>query len=226
MAALKPDQTTGLAAEGRAALGSLAGRAWSDDFYLAGSAALTLYLGQRSVRDLDLMGQVNRLAGTDRRDLLGDLLDLDGACRVETARDGYLFVRLGDGTGVRFFYYPYPLIDPEESVHGMAVASVIDLALMKLAAIISRGSRRDFVDLYLICRVLPLGRVLERASDKFGHVRDFALQALKGLADRSLVAGEPMPRLIESLDWTEVETWLDLEVRALGREHAGLGSQT
>ena len=54
---------------------------------------------------------------------------------------------------------------------------------MKLGAMISRGTRRDFVDLYLLCRELPLAAALARADEKFGHVGDFALQAWKALAD-------------------------------------------
>jgi len=77
--------------------------------YLAGSAALALYAGHRPVRDLDLMSGTNRLTSPERRDLLGDLLDLDPDTEVETARDGYLFVRLGGGVVVRLYYYPYPL---------------------------------------------------------------------------------------------------------------------
>ena len=97
--------------------------------------------------------------------------------------------------GLRLFYYPYPLVQPFEEISGLAVASAADLGLMKLGAIISRGSRRDFVDLYLLCRQLPLATLLDLAEDKFGHVRDFPLQALKGLADLSEIEGEPMPRL-------------------------------
>lgn len=190
--------------------------------YLAGSAALALYTGHRPVRDLDLMSATNRLASQDRRDILADLLELDPTTEVETARDGYLFARLGDGVGLRLFYYPYPLADPFEELQGMAVASALDLGLMKLGAIISRGTRRDFVDLYCLCRDLPLAELLERAEDKFGHVRDFPLQALKGLADLSVVENEPMPRLAFPLEWNEVEGWLRTEVRALGRERAGL----
>ncbi len=223
MAALGPDCATSLTTEAAAALEHLAERPWGEDFYLAGSAALALYIGHRSIHDLDLMTQTNRLAGSDRRDLLEDLLRIDADSRVETARDGYMFVRLGSRPGVRFFYYPYPLIEPEESFSGLAVASAIDLALMKLGAIISRGTRRDFVDLYLLCRQLPLAEVLDRSGKKFGHVRDFPLQALKGLADLSLVDGEPMPSLAEELAWGEVEMWLRTEVRRLGREHVGLG---
>ncbi len=170
------------------------------------------------------MGGTNRLNSPDRRDLLGELLALDSSTQIETARDGYLFARLGGEPGIalRFFYFPYPLIDPVEDLAGLAVASLADLGLMKLAAIISRASRRDFVDLFLLCRELPLETLLERAADKFGHVRDFPLQALKGLADLSQIGGEPMPRLARPLAWETVEAWLREEVRRLGRERVGL----
>jgi hypothetical protein len=96
---------------------------------------------------------------------------------------------------------------------------------MKLGAIISRGTRRDFVDLYLLCRQVPLAALLERSEDKFGHVRDFRLQALKGLADLTATEGEPLPRLAVPVDWEEIEAWLRSEVRELGRAHVGLAPE-
>ncbi len=203
-------------------LPQLARRGWAPETYLAGSAALALHLAHRPVRDLDLMAATNRLAGPERRDLLADLAVLDPAVRVETARDGYLFARLGTGVGVKLFHYPYPLVDAESEVCGLAVASLPDLGLMKLAAVISRGERRDFGDLFLLCRRLPLAALLARAPEKFGHVGDFELQALKALADRGAAAAEPAPRLTQPLAWEEVEEWLRAEVRRLGRAHLGL----
>ena len=216
-----------LAAASRALLARLGERPWAQDFYLAGSAALALYTGHRPVRDLDLMSNTNRLAPPERRDLLADLQALDPAVEVETARDGYLFARAqgsDPGVGLRLFYYPYPLVDPLAELAGFAVAAPVDLGLMKIAAIISRGTRRDFVDVYLLCRSLPLPLpdLLARAEEKFGHVRDFPLQALKGLADLTLVPGEPMPALAAPLAWEEVEAWARAEVRELGRAHVGL----
>jgi Nucleotidyl transferase AbiEii toxin, Type IV TA system len=222
MASLTLEHTESLSPRAQELLAKLAGRVWADEFYLAGSAALALYTGHRPVRDLDLMTGTNRLTSPERRDLLGDLLALDPGTEVETARDGYLFVRQG-GVGLRLFYYPYPLIEPLEDLSGLGVISAVDLGLMKLGAIISRGTRRDFVDLYLLCRALPLAELLHRAEDKFGHVRDFPLQALKGLADLSQIEGEPMPRLALPLEWEEVEAWLRSEVRELGRARIGLG---
>lgn len=221
MAALTLAHREALSPRAQTLAAGLATRPWAQDFYLAGSAALALYVGHRPVADLDLMSNSNRLTSPERRDLLGDLVALDPETEVETARDGYLFARVG-GVGLRLYYYPYPLVQPFADFAGLAVVSAADLGLMKLGAIISRGSRRDFVDLYLLCRELPLTDLLGLAEDKFGHVRDFPLQALKGLADLSGVEGEPMPRLALPLDWSEVEAWVRAQVRELGRERVGL----
>ncbi|MEZ5330704.1 MAG: nucleotidyl transferase AbiEii/AbiGii toxin family protein [Thermoanaerobaculia bacterium] len=212
---LQPRAAGALAPESRALLARVAERPWARDVYLAGSAALALYLDHRPVRDLDLMSASHRLASSERRDLLADVLSFDPEARVETARDGYLSLATGPGPLLRLYYYPYPLVDPETEAEGLAVASAVDLGLMKLGAVISRGTKRDFVDLYLLCRRLPLATLLERSPEKYGHVRDFPLQALKGLADRSLTTGEPMPRLSSDLEWAQVEDWVDTALRDL-----------
>jgi Nucleotidyl transferase AbiEii toxin, Type IV TA system len=201
-----------LAPEGRSLLARLAGFPWAGDVYLAGSAALSLYLAHRPVQDLDLMSGSNRFTPTDRRDLLADLLAVEPATRVETARDGYLFVRAG-AVALRFHYYPYPLAAPPSEIEGFPVASPLDLGLMKLGALISRGSKRDFVDLYLLAQQLPLAHLLAAAPGKFGHVLDFPLQALKALTDFSECDGEPLPRLSAPLRWDEVQAWALAEAK-------------
>lgn len=224
MATLTLRNSDGLAEESSTVLAELARLEWTADFYLAGSGALTLYLHHRPIRDLDLMSQVRRLRSNERRDLLQDLLAMDPELRVETARDGFLYVRSGSGAGLRFYYYPYPLVDPEESFGDIAVASPVDLGLMKLGAVISRGTRRDFVDLFLLCREIALATLLDRSLEKFGHVGDFPLQALKGLVDFSQISGEPMPKLLGDLHWDSVADWLHDEVKTLGRRYVGLDS--
>jgi len=200
---------------------------WVSDLYLAGSAATALYVGHRRVRNVDIMGY-RRLVSSERRDMLQDLLQIDGGVRVETARDGFFYLRFAadgpfEGAGLRLFYYPYPLVGAEEELGDLAVASALDLGLMKLGALISRGHRRDFLDLFLLCRKIPLAEMLERSAQKYGHVRDFRLQALKGLADVSAARAEPMPKLELDVDWSEVEAWLLEKARPLARSLSGLG---
>jgi hypothetical protein len=214
VAALSLAHPSALAEASQAALARLAAEPAMGDMYLAGSAALALYLDHRPVINLDWMTASNRLLPADRRSLLSQLLVCDPETRVETARDGYLHVTNGHGVALKFFYYPYPLIEPEQEFRGVWVAALLDLALMKLGAIISRGTKRDFVDFYLLSRAMSLDAILGRSSDKFGHVRDFPLQALKGLTDFSVAVGEPMPRLRAEISWDTVRDSLAREVRA------------
>ena len=198
-------------------------------FYLAGSAALALHLGHRRPFGLDFMSETNSLKSPRRRDLMSELVPDNLDVEVETARDGYLYVRLDGNVPVRFFHYPYISVDDpcaviEDHGSGVAVASLVDLGLMKLGAIISRGTRHDFVDLYLICRQIPLEHLLETADLKFPRVRDFPLQAFKGLGDRSIADRDPMPSLDIALAWDEILVWLDRDVRDLARRAVGLAS--
>ncbi|MDA8017694.1 MAG: nucleotidyl transferase AbiEii/AbiGii toxin family protein [Thermoanaerobaculia bacterium] len=223
---LEPSHHDALAPQSLELVERLARHDWALDLYLAGSAALTLYLGHRQVRDLDLMG-VHRLRSPQRRDLMQDLLAIEPGVRVETARDGFLSVRFPESWNdacLRLYYYPYPLVGPEENIVGLSVASALDLGLMKLGAVASRAARRDFVDLYLLTRRLPLRTLLEHSQEKFGHVRDFPLQALKGLADLSSARQEPIPALRTEVGWNDVEAWVRGEVREVAREWVGLGA--
>ena len=214
-----------LAPASRELVDRLGGLDWMADLYLAGSAALALHLGHRRVRDLDWMG-VRRLTSPERRDLLQDLLALDPDLEVERARDGLLSVRASEalgGVGLRIHYYPYPLIDSEEAIGEHAVASLVDLAAMKLAAITSRAARRDAVDLYLVTRHLDLDLLLDRAAEKFGHVADLPLLALQGLADLASAPDEPLPMTTPAVDWSTIEAWVAGEVREVARRRLGLG---
>ncbi len=65
--------------------------------------------------------------------------------------------------------------------------------------------------------------MLERSSEKFGHVRDFPLQALKGLADVAAADAEPLPLYAPPLAWAEVEAFVATTVREVARQAVGLG---
>ena len=69
--------------------------------------------------------------------------------------DGNLLL-LVDRLHVGFFSYGYPLLEPVQMVESIGLASLLDIGLMKLDAVIWRGSRKDFYDLYIISRQIPL----------------------------------------------------------------------
>lgn len=222
MALLTELSTSGLTTESSSLLAKLGELDFASSYYLAGSAALTLYLAHRRVRDLDFMSSESRLVSPERRDLLSAFLAHDPRAQVETARDGYLFLRTDRGVGLRFFHYPYPLVEATGEISGVRVAALMDLALMKLGAIISRALPHDFADFYLLTRSLPLNEILPRSAAKFPHVRDFPLQALKALAAMPEAPDEPLPRFSKPVDWGEMRVWIEEEVKPFARDYLGM----
>jgi len=78
---------------------------------------------------------------------------------------------------VSLFGYSYPLVAPhlrpDDSL--LPFASLEDITAMKLAAITSRGSRKDFIDLWLLITRRHRRRDISTASDS-GWIRGRALK--------------------------------------------------
>lgn len=126
------------------------------------------------------------------------------------------------GVQASFFGHSYPLLRPlvRAETDLLPLASPDDIAAMKLAAIASRGNRRDFIDLWVILRS---GRTLPEVLDLFsrksatrdqGHV----LRSLVYFDDADL---DPPLRLLVELDWEQIKTGLRPAVAAYVRQREG-----
>jgi hypothetical protein len=171
------------------------------DFYLAGGTALALIEGHRVSVDLDLFS-----GGFEDPEALLPVIESTFPEAVTTLvgpRTLYLDI---SGTSVSLMGYTYPLIAPllEPEPGLVPLASREDIAAMKLAAIASRGSRKDFVDLWwLVSRRWSLEQCLELFERKFesrdiGHV----IRALTYFDDAEL---EPPLRYLVEIDWETVK---------------------
>lgn len=145
-------------------------------FYLAGGTALALRLGHRRSYDLDFFSETDRVLADTRREILAALADRHPETLEDV--DGNLLL-LMSGLRVGFFSYGYPLLELLEAVEGVAVASVVDVGLIKLDALISRGSRKDFYDLYFIAQQTPIPDLLSLGRAKYPYARDFDLMAVE-----------------------------------------------
>jgi hypothetical protein len=121
-----------------------------DDFYIGGGAGLILRFGHRISADFDLFSPTNRLSSPERR-IIHQLLKKAGKTIVESTREGSFRVTF-EGVTLGFFHYDYPLVAPLEKFGKIRIASLEDIALMKIAAIIGRGSKKDFTDVYFILK--------------------------------------------------------------------------
>jgi hypothetical protein len=184
---------------------ALARRSALDDFYLAGGTGLALYFGHRRSIDLDLF----REREFDSAQLRDRMLDEAGLERLEIA-PGTLHLTL-QNVKVSFLYYPYPLLFPLRQFGALAVADPRDIACMKVEAIANRGSRRDFVDLYVAAREYGLAEILQWFARKYAAVSYNRAHVLKALSYFVDAEEEPSPHLLVPIEWRSVTDYFASE---------------
>ncbi len=186
-------------------------------YYLAGGTGLALHLGHRFSIDLDFFSSAPDAVGADERALLRSAYD-DPTLAISLDKD-MTFVATWRGVGVSFFRLAlYPMVQEPLTVGGVPVATVEEIGAMKLAAIMSRGTRKDYVDLYFILQQTPLERLFEVAAVKYARVRTFAVSAVRALAYFADAETAPMPQMIQRVSWSEIKRFLERQALQAGRK--------
>lgn len=182
-------------------------------FYLAGGTALALHLGHRRSGDFDFF---HREAFAPQ-DLLGSLR-LAGNVRVLQETAGTLTVML-QTVPTSFFHYDYPLLKPlQDSPWSLAIADPEDIAAMKLSALAGRGSRKDFVDLFVYAReVAPLERVFDLFRAKYRGIDVDPYHLLRSLTFFDDAESEAMPDVVRPVRWDEIKSFFRAEASRLFR---------
>ncbi len=194
-------------------LGRAAPEIQAREFYLGGGTALSIYFGHRISVDLDWFSP----------NLMGEALVLAESLRSS----GLAFVtrQTGPGTlhgtiqGVRvtFLEFHYPLLRPLTIWKEMncSLASLDDLACMKLSAIAQRGLRKDFCDLYVLgTEHCSLARMLALYRRKF-KVQDIG-PVLYGLSYFEEAEEEPMPPMLLKVPWKTIKRTIQEWVKEIG----------
>ena len=177
---------------------------------LAGGTGLALQMGHRISEDFNFFRvdpmDVNRLH---------EVLRLVGEVETPQEDDRTLTVLVSQ-TKVSFFFVPDPFLFPGQPYVFFTLAEPRDIALMKLAAISGRGSRKDFIDLYIILRGgLSLEECFQRLPQKYGEKRSNTYHVLKSLTYFEDAEGEPMPKMLEPFDWDECKAFFVREAHAI-----------
>jgi hypothetical protein len=183
----------------------------AEHFYLAGGTALTLQIGHRQSADLDLFSPTLDIP-TSRKQL-EEALAPGGYILADSAWGNLVY--LVQGVRVGFYGYGFPLVRPLVEVEGTRLASNEDIALMKLDALLSRAARKDFYDLYFICKQIPLQKIFNLAPSKYPSVRDFETQTVKRLVYFENAEGETDPALLQPVSWKAVKKFLVQQAREI-----------
>ena len=87
---------------------------------------------------------------------------------------------------------------------------------MKLSAIVSRGTKKDFIDLFYLLKSFTLEELFQYYSQKY-PVEDYSYILLKSLVYFEDAEQDPMPLLYEAVRWKDVKSTIIETVRKTGR---------
>ena len=137
------------------------------DYYLAGGTALALYFQHRQSDDLDFFSEYK----VEPQRLLKEISQFVSSIENIRIDEGTLLVNINQ-VKVSFMEYKYPLLKPFNHWGKNHLASIEDVACMKMIAIASRSERKDYYDLFEILKTLSPRDILENLQKKYGNQLD------------------------------------------------------
>ncbi len=172
---------------------------------LAGGTALALQIGHRKSIDLDFFGLVEfeQLA-------INELFSGFNSIEVLQKTKNINIFEIND-VKVDFVNYSYPWLQKAVIIDGVLMAHKEDIAAMKIAAITGRGSKKDFVDLYLLLQDYSLQQILDFYTQKYFDASIYL--AIKSLTYFDDANQEENPEMIMAISWETIKTRIKNEVR-------------
>ena len=178
--------------------------------YLAGGTALALQIGHRISVDLDFFTQhkFNELELSTKLTSLPKF--------VQNGTTQWTVWGKIDQTKLSIFYYKYPMLEQTVSFENLQLASLADIAAMKINAIESRGTRRDFVDIYFLSKKYTLEEMLSFYQKKYSVLEDHLYSILRSLDYFEDAEQEKqMPQMITNVNWEEIKEYFRNETHRL-----------
>lgn len=173
------------------------------EYYMIGGTALSLQMGLRESFDFDFC-----VPAQFNNELLLEELGKIGEVKVKQNQSGTCDVIL-NGVQVSFFYYPDKIINelvkPQE-MPKLRMASILDIAIMKIVAIGGRGAKKDFFDLYNIinkCRI-SIKELAEGLIEKCGSKTNY-VNIIMGLSYFEDAEQEILPKTFVEYNWEEIK---------------------
>ncbi|MCC8119021.1 MAG: nucleotidyl transferase AbiEii/AbiGii toxin family protein [Bacteroidales bacterium] len=170
-----------------------------NNFRLVGGTALALQMGHRISVDIDLF------TDTDFNIIdVSEMLKKKFNATISKCRD-YTINGTINGVKLDVLAHRYPWIDDIVEVDGIEMASMRDLAAMKLNAISHSGERmKDFVDLAYISKYLSLEDMLRCYEERYNQSSIVPARALTYWED--ITPGEKIKSTTnQPINWKEVQ---------------------
>ena len=166
---------------------------------LVGGTALALQYGHRQSIDLDFFG----ILPEDKEELV-EMTKRVGNVLV-TNRSKMILQTVINQVKVDFVDYSrYEWIDEPVMGDGFVLASDKDIAAMKVNAIIGRGTKKDFIDLYVLLQHYSLLEIMAFYKQKYPEFSEYrALLSMTYFEDAEM---QDVPKMFIDTSWDTMKS--------------------
>jgi hypothetical protein len=186
-------------------------------FYLSGGAAVAFHLGHRTVTALEFSTESPELDS----DAIVSEISKAGSVEIRSQSRSQIALNM-DGIPVRLAAHPFPLLQTPTRFSGMRIGSPLDSALDTLVAISSRGSMRDFVDLYFIVKTgYELKDIIRRVPEKYFTLSYSTYQLIRSIAWFGDADSDAPPDTNRTWKWPDVKALFQKEAKRLMARYFG-----
>lgn len=170
-------------------------------FYLAGGTALALQIGHRKSIDFDFY----TARDFDPKDLFRKFKIIFKQITPTHMAEGTLMVSIDD-IEFSFFRYEYPLLKPPVELEHIDLSSLEDIAAMKVIAVVQRGTKRDFVDIFYLLKKFSLDEILRFTAGKYSVFNEYiGLRALTYFEDAEKDRSRRRLETFEKIRWDKIK---------------------
>src|SRR3990167_492658 len=132
-------------------------------FYMAGGTALALQLGHRTSLDFDFYNP-KHFSSPDLYEEIENTFK-NQTVKISQKKDT-VFCKVYD-VDLSFFWYQYRLIERPVLYKGILLASLEDIAAMKLVAVGHRPAKRDYIDIFYLLKKITLEEIFSFTHKKY-----------------------------------------------------------
>ena len=182
------------------------------DMRLVGGTSLALQYGHRRSVDLDFFGHTTE----DIEELTGIMHEcaenvVRGNC-TKRIKAYYL-----NNVKVDVVNYDYKWIDDPVMEDGIRLASPKDIAAMKVNAVMGRGTKKDFIDVYFLLQHYSFEELIQFYLQKYTDGSEYrALLSMSYFADAD---PQPMPYMFQNVDWNTIKDEIRHQVQVYNNKH-------
>jgi hypothetical protein len=191
---------------------------WTKDFLLVGGTNAALQMGHRLSVDIDLFTNVGFVPGDILRKVEHDFsIEKDRGIIDET---GLVVFLQPKGIKVDLFHTEIEMRLPHVIDNGMRLANLMDVAAMKIEAMIGRREKKDYIDLYFIFQKLNPEKCLKHFHEVNQYCSPKSVAFALTEVESARRNKSEMPRMLVPVNWDQI----DKEFQSVASKYAkGIG---